>query len=95
MLQVCEDYAKDHNLRFSINSNSKKSKTKCMAFLQKKRGLNKLKLCDDLLPWVVIGKHVGTRIENKPDNILNQDMKEKRTQYIQQNDELMQDFSFA
>ena len=59
-----------------------------------KRDLNKLKLCGDLLPWVVTGKHLGTRIENKPGNILNQDMKEKRAQYIQRNNELMQEFSF-
>ena len=95
MLQVCEHYAKDHNLRFSTNSNPNKSKTKCMAFLQKKRDLNKLKLCGDLLPWVVTGKHLGTRIENKPGDILNQDMKEKRAQYIQRNNELMQEFPFA
>ena len=95
MLQVCEHYAKDHNLRFSTNSNPKKSKTKYMAFLQKKRDLNKLKLCGDLLPWVVTGKHLGTRIENNPGDILNQDMKEKRAQYIQRNNELMQEFSFA
>ena len=95
MLQVCEHYTKDCNLRFSTNSNPKKSKTKCMAFLQRKRDLNKLKLCGDLLPWVVTGKHLGARIENKPGNILNQDMKEKCAQYIQQNNELMQEFSFA
>ena len=59
-----------------------------MAFLQKIRDLNKLKVCSDLLPWVVTGKHLGTRIENKPDNILNQDVKEKRAQYIQRNNEL-------
>ena len=63
MLRVCEHYAKDHNLRFSTNSNPKKSKTKCMAFLQEKRDLNKLKLCGDLLPWVVTGKHLGTTLK--------------------------------
>ena len=94
MLQICEDYAKD-NLCFSTNSNPKKSKTKCMAFLQKKRDLNKLKMCGDLLPLVVIGKHVGTRIENEPDNILNQDTKEKRAHSTSNVNELMQEFSFA
>ena len=38
---------------------------------QKKGDLNKLELCVNLLPWVVTGKHLGTRIENKPCNILN------------------------
>ena len=53
-----------------------------------RKNLNKLKLCSDLIPWVVTGKHLGTRIENKPGNILNQDMKEKRVQYIQRNIQL-------
>ena len=42
-----------------------------------------------------MGSNWKTTIENKPDNILNQYMKEKCVQYIQQNNELMQEFSFA
>ena len=60
-----------------------------------KRDLNKLKLCGDLLTWVVTGKHLGTRTENNPGNKINQDMKEERGQYIQRNNELVQKFSFA
>ena len=33
--------------------------------------------------------------ENKPGSIITQDMKEKRAQYIQRNNELMQEFSYA
>ena len=36
-----------------------------------------------------------TSIENKPGNILNRGVKEKRAQYIQRNNELMQEFCFA
>ena len=39
MLLICEKYASAHNLRFSTDPNAKKSKTKCIAFLLKKRNL--------------------------------------------------------
>ena len=35
------------------------------------------------------------KLENKPDSIVTQDMKEKRSQYIQRNNELTQEFSYA
>ena len=39
MLDTCEEYANEHNLTFSTNDNPNKNKTKCMAFLKKKRTL--------------------------------------------------------
>jgi hypothetical protein len=45
MLNTCEEYAKEHNLTFSTNDDPKKSKTKCMAFLNKKRPLKQVTLC--------------------------------------------------
>ena len=95
MLRVCEKYAEGHNLCFSTNHNPVKSKTKCMAFLRKKRDLPDLTLSGNPLPWVEAGKHLGMKIENKVGRILNQDIREKRAQYIQRNNELMQEFSFA
>ena len=95
MLNVYEKYASDHNLCFSTDPDPKKSKTKCMAFLQKKRNIRNLSLCSNPLPWVESGKHLGTKIENQVRSILSQDMKEKRAQYIQRNNELMQEFAFA
>ncbi len=94
MLHVCEDYAEKHNLSFSTDSNPQKSKTKCMAFLHKERQLRGLKLCDNVLPWVGTGKHLGMRIDNIRD-IFNRDILEKRARYIQGNNQLMQEFSFA
>ena len=41
------------------------------------------------------GKHLGTKIENKVRSILDQDMNEKRAQYIQRNNELMLESAFA
>ena len=95
MLLICEKYASAHNLRFSTDPNAKKSKTKCIAFLLKKRNLANLWLCGNQLPWVNAGKHLGMKLENKPGSIVKQDMKEKRAQYIQRNNELMQEFSYA
>ena len=92
MLLICEKYASTHNLRFSTDHNPEKSKTKCMASQLKKRILPNLSLCDHKLPWVDAGKHLGMKLENKPDSIVTQDMKEKRAQYIQRNNELTQEF---
>ena len=47
------------------------------------------------LTWVDAGKHLGTKLVCTPCSILNEDIKEKRAQYIQRNNELMQEFSFA
>ena len=95
MLRVCEMYAEKHNLKFSTDINPTKSKTKCMAFCSKERNLPKLTLCGNDLPWVGSGKHLGVKIVNKPANIIGQDIKEKRAQYIQRNNELAQEFSYA
>ena len=94
MLIVCEKYAEKHNLKFSTDTNPVKSKTKCMAFLKKERQLRGLKLCQNTLPWVDSGKHLGMRIDNAKD-IFSGDINEKRARYIQGNNQLMQEFSFA
>ena len=62
MIHTCSTYAKNHNLSFSTHHNPRKSKTKCMAFLKKKRDLNKLVLHDKELPWVNSVKHLGTTL---------------------------------
>ena len=95
MLHVCENYAIKHNLKFSTDQNPKKSKTKCMAYLLKERELRNLDLCGNQLPWVKNGKHLGMRIDAERDNILTKDVMEKRAQYIQRNNELQQEFSYA
>ena len=95
MLLICEKYASAHNLRFSTDPNPKKSITKCIAFLLKKRNLANLWLCVNQLPWVDAGKHLRMKLENKPGSIVKQGMKEKRAQYIQMNNELMQEFSYT
>ncbi len=95
MLNVCERYATEHNLTFSTDTNPQKSKTKCVGFLLKERDLPAMNLCGNALPWVKTGKHLGLKIENTLGEILNKDMVEKRAQYIQRNNELIQEFPYA
>lgn len=95
MLKVCERFAILNNLTFSTDTDPKKSKTKCIAFTARKRELRKLNLSGNDLPWVDYGKHLGIKIQNKPGNLIGQDIREKRAQYIQRTNELLQEFSFA
>ena len=94
MIDTCNDYAKEHNLKFSTNPVPKKSKTKCMAFLINERELRKLKLGNDDLPWWNYGKHLGNTITNS-NNFISQDLKQKRARYIDKNNEICQEFGFA
>ena len=66
-----------------------------MFFSAKQKELRKLQLCGNDLPWVNEGKHLGVNIHTSIDNLLGRDIKEKRAQYIQRNNELLQEFAFA
>ena len=89
MLHICEQYAADHDLKFSTDPNPSKCKTKCIGFLKKKRELPPLKLCGNDLPWVTSGKHLGINLNNQL-NGLKYDMKMKRAQYITKNNDICQ-----
>ena len=91
MLITCEEFAIEHNLRFSTHPEPKKCKTKCLAFLYKKRELPKLKLCGDDLPWVDVCKHLGNNVVNKYDG-MKQDILIKRGIMVTKNIELNQEF---
>ena len=59
MIKTCEDYSKEHNLKFSTNPIAAKSKTKCMAFLLKERNLRtkiRWKLTSLVESWKTLGK---------------------------------------
>ena len=94
MLQTCEIYARDHNLQFSTNIIPAKSKTKCLAFLQKPRILEQMKLNGDDLPWVENGLHLGNHVDNQI-NGMKKDTRVKRADYIQKNNDINQEFYFA
>ena len=94
MLDTCEKYANEYNLKFSTDPNPKKCKTKCVAFLHKERPLRKMKLCGNDLNWVPNGKHLGNKIDVDLHG-MKKDILEKRARFIGRNAELNQEFSFA
>ena len=94
MLAICERYADSHDLKFSTDPDPKKCKTKCIAFLKKRRELPKLRLCGNDLPWVSNGKHLGVSIGDKIDG-MKQDIKIKRANYINKNNDICQEFHFC
>ena len=55
MIRTCSTYAKNHE-----HDNPRKNKTKCMAFLKKKRKLKNLALDAKKLPWINSLKHHDT-----------------------------------
>ena len=59
-MSICEQFTKDHNLQFSTNTDIKKSKTKCVAFLTKNRVLKPIKLNGTNLPWIDTANTVNT-----------------------------------
>ena len=94
MLITCYEYATEHNLKFSTDPNPAKSKTKYLSFLKKKTDLPKLRLGEDLLPWVEKGKHLGNTLENIMNSMKN-DINIKRANYINKNNEICQEFHYA
>ena len=94
MLSICEKYAGDHGLKFSTDPDPKKSKTRCLAFLQTAREVKPVVLCGNQLPWVNSCKHLGNTIVTAKD-IRNQDVKNKRAAFIDKNNDIIQELYFA
>ena len=94
MVKVCEEYASEHNLKFSIDANPVKCKTKCIAFLNKEKNLGAVELGGVPLPWVDGGLHLGNHLSNKVNGMV-QDLKVKRANFISKNIDLNQEFSFC
>ena len=99
MLIICERYAASHGLKFSTDPNPNKSKTRCLAFLQRQRNLRPVLLGGNQLPWIASCKHLGNTIVTKDlaenGDIRSQDIKIKRGQFINKTNELIQEFYFA
>ena len=82
MFNLCHN----HNPSFSTHENPRKSKTKCIAFLKKKRNLKNLALDEKKLPRVNSFKHLGTTLTDAVDD-MGQDILGKRAQYIAKNNQ--------
>ena len=94
MVDTCATFMRAHNLTFSTHPTPSRCKTKCLAFMRKKRTLNPITLNGNELPWVTSAKHLGTKINNNI-KVVTQDLMEKRAVYINRNNELLQEFWFA
>ena len=94
MVTTCEEFANDHNLKFSTHHILKKCKTKCIAFANKKSELMNIMMNKKVLPWVESEKHLGCKITNDIHGLA-KDIMEKRAQYINRTNELNQEFYFA
>ena len=62
MITTIEEYASFHNLKFCTDPNSKKCKTKCIAYLKKPRELPSMVLFGNLLPWGLRGPTKSTDV---------------------------------
>ena len=96
MLEICEEYAEEHGLKFSTDPDPKKSKTRCLTFLQRDRVINPVVLCGNELPWVKSCKHLGNTIVSAVSgDIRSQDVRNKRAAFIDRNNDILQEFYFA
>ena len=95
MITNCGKLTKELNLTFSTHDDPKKSKTKCMAFLEKERDLLNIRLNGKELPWVKSAKHLGCKITTEEGGHLKSDLMEKRAVYINKVNELTQEFHYA
>ena len=64
MFDSCNEYDSEFYLNFSLNPVPAKSKENCLAFVGNNIYPPKLKLGNDLLPWVDKGKHLGNTLQD-------------------------------
>ena len=96
MVNICEDFAWKHNLKFSTNPDEEKSKTKCMIFSKNIRDrlqVAPIMLNGTPLPWVERLKHLGNILHN--DNSMENDVALKCGRFIGKIHSLNQDLHFC
>ena len=93
MMDICQKFAVNNNLKFSTHHDPVKSKTKCIHFSRKKLDLAKIQLNGNDLPWVDSAKHVGNVLER--DNSFSKDIRMKRGSFIGRVHSIFQEFHFA
>ena len=83
MLLTVENFAKRNNISFSTDPDPKKSKSKCIHVIGKKRAVRKpasLTLCGNELPWVQSAVHLGHELHESGN--MDHDSVMKRAQFI-------------
>ena len=66
MIDIRENYARDHNIQFSTHPEANKSKTKGIVFTTSELRMDPkpVELCGNPLPWVKSSKNLGCKITN-------------------------------
>ena len=80
---MCEVYAADHNITFSMDPVPARSKTKCLLFCGKsprQRFPDPLQLNGEDLPWVEAADHLGHTLHQ--DTIMVKDCQRARARFI-------------
>ena len=96
MVNICENFMRKKNLKFSTHPDAAKSKTKCIVFSKKSKDLRNISpifLNENPLPWVQQVKHLGNILQN--DNSMKIDCTIKRGRYIGKVNSLLQEFHFV
>ena len=96
MLDCCEKYAAEHNLKFSTDPVPSKSKSKCIYFCGKLTRLAKpdpLTLLGEELPWVANADHLGHVLDQSC--TMDKDAQVKRARFIDRTVGLRESFYFA
>ena len=96
MLSVCQKYAAEHNISFSVDANPVKSKTKMIYVCGNMDFVDypaKLTFCGRLLPYVKTALHLGHTLAQ--DGSMSQDARIRRAQYIDRTTDIRDTFRFA
>ena len=97
MLDTCELFAAENNIRFSTDDDPRKSKSKVMYVVgHRGGGVTRpvpLMLCNRALPWVERAEHLGHVLHEN--GAMTQDCVEKRAQFIDSSVKIREYFEFA
>ena len=96
MLNICEKYASENNIKFSTHIDPIKSKSKALFMTGQKKITDlpsPLLLCGKELPWVSQCEHLGHRLDTS--GSMNADCSQKRAQFIDSSVKVQELFKFA
>ena len=96
LVNICQEFALERNLRFGTNEDPAKSKTKCIVYAKKGHNLTSpapIILDGKELPLVKKITHLGCTLEE--DNSMRIDITIKRSQFIARVNSLLQEFRVA
>ena len=97
MIEICEDFGMENNLKFSTDPNPAKSKTKCMYMcgpkVQNPVYPVPLQLYGRELPWVTHATHLGHELHQEC--TMDMDIRMKRAIFIKNSTDIRDLFSFA